>query len=155
VRALSRSTDSRSHACCPWCGQSVPDAEQAPLASLNEPTPASAKVRRSDPGTSRDAAKLAFPNQGSQRARILIAVGHRSGGLTAEQIAQRTGIKYVSASTRCTELVRGGWLVVNGERDGKQVLWLTEAAGEFIAARGWATSTVTDELPEWAALSAA
>ena len=122
-----------AHSTCPHCGHRLDDEpQQLDLASLS--APASPKARRGDPGTSHDAAKLAFPNQGNQRYRILLAVGRVPGGLTAEQIAGRTGLKYVSVSTRVTELKRGGWLVVIRQRDGKDVLGLTEPAAERLPA---------------------
>jgi hypothetical protein len=91
------------------------------------------KARKSDPGTSRSAAARAFPRQGTQKARIVIALAHAGRPLTAEEISIVTGEKYVSVSTRVTECVRAGWLRVAGEKDNKQTLALTDVARERLS----------------------
>lgn len=77
----------------------------------------STKHRRSDPPTAVKAAHAAFPLAGTQRRRILEAIWRAGDGLTYEQVSERTGIRGVSASTRISELSRGGWIEPAGERE--------------------------------------
>ena len=86
---------------CPHCGE-----------HLSEPP----KARHSDSPTAKSAAALSFPHRDGQRRRVLRAVAAHLSGLTAEEVAGMTGLKYVSASTRVSELKRGGWLEVAGAR---------------------------------------
>lgn len=73
-------------------------------------------VRSTDPETSQLAAWRSAPRWASQRGRILQAfVASHPRPLIAEQAAQRSGVPYQRASTRTTELRRGGWLVPTGE----------------------------------------
>lgn len=52
------------------------------------------------------------PRRGSQRARLLEAlVEAGQNGATADELSAILDLPYVSASTRCSELVRGGWAV--------------------------------------------
>lgn len=87
-------------------GQLRDITDRVPTTSLAPPT---AKARRSDPSSARRAAVLAFPRQQNQRRRLLEAV-RTLGGATYEEAANATGIAGVSASTRLTELLDGGWL---------------------------------------------
>lgn len=115
---------------CPACGfdlsQPAPERDLT-VASLFQSTERP-QARRSDPSTSRDAARAVWPKVGSQRFAVLIAIRNAGQPLTSEEAGQRAGVKNTSASSRATELVRGRWLEVVGERDGKQLLDLTDAA---------------------------
>jgi hypothetical protein len=92
---------------CALCGHELPDAPQ--LSIVGSPVDATRKSRSRDPDTSKNAARLAVVRQGSQRFKLLSAFAAAGpSGLTAEAAADRTGLIYVAASTRCTELVRGG-----------------------------------------------
>lgn len=71
-----------------------------------------AKVRSTDPTTSRLAFLSNQPRAGTQRAKLLEAVkSARFDGMTAEQAATAAGIRLNSASTRMSELMRGGHIV--------------------------------------------
>jgi hypothetical protein len=120
---------------CALCNQPLPDAPQLSLVA-----PASTKSRSGDPVTAKHAARLAVVRQGSQRFRLLAALETAGpSGLTAEQLADQTGLRYVSASTRCTELVRGNLAAVAaGTRPTStgtpgQVLAITDAGRDELA----------------------
>jgi len=67
------------------------------------------KARSTDPPTSKTAALRNKPRAGTQRDRLLSAVASTARhGMTAEEAALRTGIRLNSASTRMSELLRGG-----------------------------------------------
>lgn len=95
---------------CPHCNHDF-----APQLSLASPS-AETKTRHSDPSTSRNAAKLAYPRGEGQRRRILEAIADSDHGLTADEASLATGIPYVSCSTRISELLQGGWAVRSGTR---------------------------------------
>jgi hypothetical protein len=96
------------------------------------PTGSSAgpKARTTDPNTSKAAALANKPRAGSQRARLLqVVIDKGAIGATAEEAAKATGIRLNSASTRMSELVRGGHIREGGTRR-------TEAIIYFDARRG-------------------
>lgn len=101
-------------------------AERDPQLRLGEAVPETPKVRSTDPPTSKAAAVNNRPRAGSQRARLLEVVVFHSDpapgprpkyGVTAEEAAKATGIRLNSASTRMSELLRGGWVAEQGERE--------------------------------------
>ena len=101
------------------------DERQGPQLQLGEAVPESPKARSTDPSTSKEAAVHNRPRAGSQRARLLEAIVFHStpgpgprprNGLTAEEAAKQTGIRLNSASTRMSELLRGGWIEESGQR---------------------------------------
>jgi hypothetical protein len=98
---------------CAHCGQPIRD--QLALAPLSASPDPATKARKGDRPTSLSAAKLAFPRAGNARRLLLETIARTTGGLTAEQASERSGVKYVTASTRLTELVRAGWLRDTGE----------------------------------------
>lgn len=70
------------------------------------------KARTTDPSTSKLAALRNQPRSGTQRAKLLAAVkSARFEGMTAEQAAAAARIRLNSASTRMSELMRGGHIV--------------------------------------------
>lgn len=74
---------------------------------------------RTDPHTSRDAARANFPRSGSQRHRVLLAVVAAGGrGLTAEEAAHatgmRSGVSGNSAAKRLSELKQHGYVAATG-----------------------------------------
>lgn len=74
-------------------------------------------VRRSDPSTSTDAALANFPNSGGQRHAALEAIAARGlRGATRDELQRDTGLDLQSLSPRVSELKRGGWVEVDGER---------------------------------------
>jgi hypothetical protein len=80
--------------------------EASPQLRLDGP-----KARSTDPSTSKEAALRNKPRAGTQRAKLLgaiVAAGPR--GMTAEEASRDTGIRLNSASTRMSELIRGGWI---------------------------------------------
>lgn len=98
---------------------------RGPQMALGEAVPDTPKSRSTDPPTSKAAAVHNRPRAGSQRARLLEAIVFHSNpapsprtryGLTAEEAAEATGIRLNSASTRMSELLRGGWISEHGER---------------------------------------
>jgi hypothetical protein len=117
--------------CCPTCGH--PRDE---FASLTDPPAPGSKSRRGDRDTAQAAAKLAWPNAGTTRARLVEAIAAAPDGLTTEEACERTGIKQVTASTRLTEAERGGWVVAAphtraGSSGAQATVWLvTERARE-------------------------
>ena len=96
--------------------------------------------RSTDPSTSRKAALDNYPRSGTQRARCFAAIlmaGDR--GATCAEVMDATDLAHQSASTRLSELKRGGWVVVAGERTGElgakqEVLVATLKAKEAAAA---------------------
>jgi hypothetical protein len=92
--------------CCETCGR--------PYVLTPLDTPASHKARTRDPASAKAAAARSFPRQASQRHRLLCAVAASPSGLTSEEAGAAAHIPYVSASTRMTELERGGWLCWSG-----------------------------------------
>ncbi len=85
-------------------------SESVPAPTINP------KSRSTDPRTSKAAALANKPRAGSQRARLLEAiVGRDPTGMTAEQASRATSIRLNSASTRMSELMRGGWIQESGE----------------------------------------
>ncbi len=88
--------------------------QRSPSGRVLEPRDDRPKSRTSDPGTSRAAdARNEHGKRGSQRLRLAEALeAHAAmtyrGGLTAEQLATRTGIPLNAASTRLSELERDG-----------------------------------------------
>jgi len=111
---------------CPHCHGQLPDQ-----GTLTWPPPEH-KARRSDPQTSKDAAKLAFPRAEGQRRRVLGCLRDYGGGLTAERVAVIEGMPYVSVSTRISELRRGGWIEPHGKRPTstgtEAIVWQLSAA---------------------------
>jgi hypothetical protein len=104
-----------------WQRKREEDGEQLRLGAA----PDTPKARSTDPPTSRKAAVHNQPRAGSQRARLLEAIVFHSNpapgprprnGLTAEEASKMTGIRLNSASTRMSELLRGGWIAEQGER---------------------------------------
>lgn len=72
--------------------------------------PERGSVRRTDPDTAAEAARLVRP--GSARHRLLVAHDEHPGGLTDEQAATLAHLKLTSEyATRCSELERAGYLV--------------------------------------------
>lgn len=95
-----------AHGTCTYCGQVLP-SRRDPHADRAGQGP---KRRRTDRAAARAAAAANEPRRGSQRARLLVAlVDAGADGATADELAGRTGVPYVSCSTRLTELRRGGW----------------------------------------------
>jgi hypothetical protein len=86
------------------------------MASWFEQRSPRTKVRATDPATSVRAAFEAAPRAGTQRARILDAILAAPEGLHYDDVAAQTGIPAVSASTRITELARGGFIFPDGDR---------------------------------------
>jgi len=66
--------------------------------------------------TSRAAAEGARPYAGRQAQQVLAAVRNEPGGLTREEIAERTGIRLAAVCARVNALVRAGLAVENGTR---------------------------------------
>jgi hypothetical protein len=91
--------------CCPNCGHEVPQLDLSDLAADQ-----ASKSRRGDPHAAQSAARLAFPKSGLQRRTLVECFATHPSGLTSEQAASATGMPPTSASTRCTELLAGGWL---------------------------------------------
>lgn len=94
--------------------------------ALGAEVPESPKARSTDPPTSKAAAVHNRPRASSQRGRLLEAIVFHSNpapgpraryGLTAEEAAEATGIRLNSASTRMSELLRGGWIAEHGTRE--------------------------------------
>jgi DNA-binding transcriptional ArsR family regulator len=77
----------------------------------SEPTP----VRPTDPTTSRDAAAAIVPKLTNQRGKCLTTL-RGTGGLTASQVEQRTGLPSSSVSKRLGELERAGFVWICGTR---------------------------------------
>jgi DNA-binding MarR family transcriptional regulator len=77
-------------------------------APLSPPGP---KARTTDPQTSHAAAERALPTRGRTSWRILECLKHAGQPLAYDEIAQRTGIKGVTVSTRLTEIRRSGLAV--------------------------------------------
>ena len=72
---------------------------------------ASHKARVTDPVTSHLAAKVVVPKAGGQRGKLLVAHLHHPDGLTDREAASSAGVSLTSEyATRCSELVRYGWL---------------------------------------------
>lgn len=84
------------------------------------------KVRRTDPETSRRAWAHIKNKVGTQRWRILCAfdlfTDHGDNGLTQDELTEITGVRLNSVSTRVSELIREGYLRVDGERNGQRVV---------------------------------
>lgn len=95
---------------CPHCNHDF-----APQLSLASPSPET-KTRRTDPSTSHNAAKLAYPRGEGQRRRILLAIADSDHGLTADEASTLLHLPYTSVSTRISELTSGGWLRRSGQR---------------------------------------
>lgn len=96
---------------CPHCGHAIVEDQLL----LAPEIPATPKVRNSDPDTSRLAMLRNRPRAGSQRAQLLDAfLNARETGLTAAEASTVTGIPYVSASTRLSELKAGEHIVPAG-----------------------------------------
>lgn len=110
--------------------------EHAPEATPNGALPGGA--RRSDPGTSKRAARNVAPRTGSLRAVVLDALGRRGAMCSGE-------IRYVTGKDgiwkRISELAGDGWIEKVGERvfaDSKQeqiVYGLTEKGRRWFAAQ--------------------
>lgn len=101
-----------------------------PLPSPDEPAVA---VRRDAPATSVRAAALALPKSGTQRRRVLDAIGFSEPyGLTDNEIVGITGIPLNAVNPRRGELVKLGWVRADGTRQiahhAEATVWrLTEA----------------------------
>jgi hypothetical protein len=89
--------------------------------------------------TSRQAAIVNYPRNGTQRQRIIKAVASAPDGLTREQLAEMLGIVLNAVLPRVVELRAGGWIEESGRtRLTKQgaratVLVLTERARTELA----------------------
>ena len=69
------------------------------------------KARASDPATSHQAAEDVRPKANTAKARLLAAHLAHPDGLTDREAAERAGLNLRSEyATRCSELVRAGWL---------------------------------------------
>lgn len=88
------------------------------LYPLNRAKPA--RARRSDPGTSHDAARRTEADTRThwQRQSIRAAVAH-SGGATARKISSMTGIGYIACQRRLSEVP--GLYKTDEERGGCKV----------------------------------
>ena len=95
---------------CPHCGE--------PLSVESLDRNDGAKARSTDPDTSHESAKIVFPRRPSQRRRILLSFFNvpYDQGQTAWEIHEAVGLPLNSVSTRMSELERGGWVVVKGDR---------------------------------------
>lgn len=78
------------------------------------------RVRRTDPGTSHEAALMAgdLAKSHQDRIRRLLVENHESGlpALGAEQIGYVLGIEPYAVRKRLPELMRDGWVTPVGER---------------------------------------
>jgi hypothetical protein len=72
------------------------------------------KARATDPATSAAAAVAAAPRAGTCKAKLMEAFRAHPQGLTAHAASETSGVTYVTASTRLTELVRDGFLERTG-----------------------------------------
>lgn len=114
----------------------IPDPPDIPEITANR----LGGFRSTDPSTSRKAALDNYPRSGTQRARCFAAIltaGDR--GATCAEVMDATDLAHQSASTRLSELKRGGWVVASGERTGElgakqEVLVATRKAREAVAA---------------------
>jgi hypothetical protein len=69
------------------------------------------KARLTDPETSHRAAKQVAPKAGTAKAKLLAAHRSNPDGLTDREAAELAGLDLRSEyATRCSELVRMGWL---------------------------------------------
>ena len=69
------------------------------------------KARAADPITSHLAAQIVVPKATSQRGKLLLAHLRNPDGLTDREAASSAGVSLASEyATRCSELVRCGWL---------------------------------------------
>jgi hypothetical protein len=74
------------------------------------------QARRTDPGTSKEAAKLITARAGSARIELLEAHGRHPEGLTDEEAARSADLSLRSEyATRCSELMRLGCIRETGE----------------------------------------
>jgi DNA-binding transcriptional ArsR family regulator len=110
----------------------------------SEPTP----VRPTDPTTSRDAAAAIVPKLTNQRGKCLSAL-RGTGGLTASQVEQRTGLPSSSVSKRLGELERAGFVWVCGERESVRgakasVYQLDKAGVDWLEEHGLLVSRTAD-----------
>lgn len=70
----------------------------------------------SDLGTSLDAARAIRPHKDSQRARVLALIASAgANGMTAQEIAERSGMSGDSVRPRLVELRESGAVVATGE----------------------------------------
>lgn len=90
--------------CCPTCGRPVGDME------------APGKVGRKHPETSHTAATL--PGFGTQRWRVLFALGDRHNA-TAAELADRCNLSRNQCATRLMELREGGYARYLYDDDGE------------------------------------
>lgn len=67
-------------------------------------------------GTSADAADAVAPCASTIRARALAAFRQTSAGMTADEVAERIGLEFVSVRPRVTELHTAGWIKKTDER---------------------------------------
>ena len=78
------------------------------------------RVRRTDPGTSHEAAVMAgdLARCHQERIRALLVFNKQQGGepLGAEQIGYVLGIEPYAVRKRLPELMRDGWVIPVGER---------------------------------------
>ena len=98
------------------------------LSNGQVPVPEAPKHRSSDPQASKKADLQNVPVRNSQRWKVLRYLSSVTSGKTASEIAEATGMPLNSISTRMSELVQGGWAVVNGEWMGKSVYVATGRA---------------------------
>jgi hypothetical protein len=73
------------------------------------------KFRATDAKSARQAAFENIPLKNTQRWTLLKIHGEHPDGLTNDELSQLTPIILVSLTTRCTELVQGGFLEETGE----------------------------------------
>lgn len=90
--------------------------------------------RATDPDTSRLAALYNYPRSGNQRHRIFIAAMEQGGNITADECWMRCHLVHQTASTRISELTRGGWLEDSGKSrksrlGGEQTVWAVTEKG--------------------------
>lgn len=84
------------------------------------------RARRTDPKTSKDAARRAARFAASHAGMILAAIV-ASPGITALQIADRIGLHKSQVNKRTGELAAEGMIERNGEYEGFLRCWPTDA----------------------------
>ena len=112
----------------------------SPRRRLDEPREGGA--RRSDPSTSRKAARDVKPRTGTQRVKILAVIAAKGDhGATSEEAADASGVSFSrSSGPRIAELLRDGYIADTGRtRPGslgsdQRVLVATEKGREAIEA---------------------
>lgn len=118
----------------------LPDRPPEPFAGGGSPAPDAPDAnhlggfRSSDPSTSRISALRNYPRSGTQRSRIL-DLALDLGDVTTFECLGRLGLRHETASTRISELVRGGWLEDSGRTrespaGGVQTVWRPTRAAE-------------------------